>query len=240
MLRKKTRLGIISYCDHIRTYAHVNHQFYANYHGYTYINDIAPTHHSPFKNKIEKILKYMDLFDYVFWIDDDAFFLQYDKPLLDFVAKNKKYDLIFCKSPINQGKWTYLSSGNFFMKSNKKTRDFLESCLQTDLETIRPQWNEDEDGMFTNGDQDIMVHLLKRDNRFNAPNFHTCLNYIKFNTRAFHFEESSAEHFLVHFTGEHKGQQSLDFAKKYALSKGLIPQKDYDSFKGIYKPPMLD
>lgn len=230
------RLGIVSYCDHLRTYAHVNHQYYAEKHGYTYINDISPTHHTPFKNKIEKLLKLMDLFDYVFWIDDDAFFLQYDKPLTDFITRNKKYSLIYCKSPVNEGKWTYLSSGNFFMKSNRKTREFLERCLTAELDDIRPDWNETEEGLFTNGDQDIMVHLLKRDSAFSSPRFHICLPYENFNTRPFHFKKKSNEHFLVHFTGNNKQQQALEFAKKFKLSPALIPQEAFDAYHGKGHP----
>lgn len=233
---QKNKIGIISYCDHIRTYASVNHQFYADQHNYTYIYDIAPTINSVYKNKIEKILKYMDLFDWVFWIDDDAFFLQYQKPLDNFLRANKKYDLIYCKSPLNQGKWTYLSSGNFFLRSNRKTKEFLLSCLSTDISVARDTWNEEEDGMFTNGDQDIMVHLLKRDKRFSKGGFSVCLPYETFNTRPFHFEKSTDEHFLVHFTGNDKNEQALDFAKKFGLSPALIPDEDFASYYGVYKP----
>jgi len=229
----KKSIGIISYCNFVRTYANVNHQYYAEHHGYTYIYDVSPTHHDVFKNKIEKILKYLDLFDWVFWIDDDAFFLQYDKRLEDFIKHNEGSDLIFCTSPVNNGKTTYLSSGNCFLKNTPRVRDFLLACLDGDLNVVKERWHE-EYGLFTNGDQDIMVDLLMNDSRFNGATFHKILPYELFNTRPFHFEKSSAEHFLVHFTGNDKQSQVIEFSKKFGLSPALIPQDAFESYNGIY------
>jgi len=232
IFRSRT-VGIISYCNFVRTYANVNHQYYADKNGYVYIYDIAPTHHDVFKNKIEKILKYLTLFDWVFWVDDDAFFLQYDQPLDKFLKGNTSADLIFCASPVNQGNKTYLSSGNFFLKNTPRVIAFLKACLETDLETAKSHW-ADEYGLFTNGDQDIIVYLLKNDPRFMSQRFHVILPYDSFNTRPFHFKEGADEHFLVHFTGNYKQKQAVEFSVKYNLCPALISQEDFDSYFGIY------
>lgn len=230
------KIGIISYCDKIRTYASVNHQYYADRHGYTYIYDIAPTHQEVFKNKVEKLLKLIDLFDYVFWIDDDAFFTNFSQPLEPFIKKGKNADLIYCASPINNGIWTYISSGNFFLKNNRKTKAFLQAILDTPLEEVERNWDKERYGHYTIGDQDIMTHLLFTDKRFSGRNFHTVLPFEEFNTRPFHFKKSLNEHFLVHFTGKEKYQQSLDFAKRFEMSPAIIPTKEYQFYKGIYWP----
>ena len=231
------KLGIISYCDHFRTFAHINHQYYADKHGYHYIFDAAPTHRGPYHNKIEKLLKFLDLFEWVFWIDDDGFFTQYDQPLEKFLKGHEDKDLVFCKSPENvddKGNpiWTYLSSGNFFMKNTPRVREFLEACLAMTPEEIRDQWDSKKFGHFTNGDQDIMVHLLHNDERFMHENFHVCLPYEKFNTRPFHFKKKSNEHFLVHFTGNDKHGQAVTFGERLGLSHALIPQEAYEQYKG--------
>lgn len=235
-LSSSNKIGIISYCDHLRTFAHVNHKYYASKHNYHYIFDISPTLNSPFKNKIEKILELLDLFEWVFWIDDDAFFLQYDKPLDQFIKGKEQYDLIFCKSPINEGNWTYLSSGNFFLKNTPKVKEFLTACLDTNLEQAKEAWDEEKFGLFTNGDQDVMVYLLQFDPRFNSELFHARYEYDKFNTREFHFKNKSNEHFLVHFTGTEKQQQTLDFAKKFSLSAALIPAHAFNAYQGKGNP----
>lgn len=233
------RVGIVSYCDHLRTYAHVNHQYYAERHGYTYIYDIAPTHHTPYKNKAEKLLKFLDLFDWVFWIDDDAFFLQYDVPLEPFIEDKPGYDLIYCESPVNTvtkedgERWTYLSSGNFFMKNTPKVREFLQAVIDGSRDVAKENWDEETMGFYGHGEQEIMVYLLTKDERFNGPQFHTRYTYEAFNTRPFHFKKTPDEHFLVHFTNHDKHQQALEFAARFSLSPALIPQADFDTFQGV-------
>lgn len=235
MFNKKESIGIISYCDKVRTFANVNHEYYSSHNGYTYIYDISPTKSGIFLNKVEKLLKYLDLFDWVMWIDDDAFFLQHDKRIEDFIAPNRKSDLIFCKSPINpEGGWTFFSSGNFIMKNTPAVKEWLKACLNTDLNEVKQSWDADKYGIFTNGDQDIMTHLLVNDVRFNKKGFYRLLDYTEFNTRPYHFDKSPDEHFLVHFTGTDKNGQAIAFADRFNLSHALIDHNAFNSYKGIY------
>lgn len=231
------RVGIISYCDKVRTYASVNHQYYADLHKYTYIYDIAPTHESVFKNKVEKILKFIELFDYIFWIDDDAFFTRFNQPLEPFIKQGNKSDLIYCASPVNNGIWTYISSGNFFLRNTRTTKTFLEAVIQTQLKDVEERWDEGMYGHYTRGDQDIMTYLLHSDVRFSDRKFHAVLPYEEFNTRPFHFEKSLDEHFLVHFTGKRKYEQSLAFAEKFSVSDAIIPVTAHEQYNGMYGPP---
>ena len=235
----KPRIGIISYCDKVRTFATINHQFYADLHNYTYIYDIAPTKNGVFKNKVEKILKFLDLFDWVFWIDDDAFFTQYKTPLETFLEEvsDTGHELIFCNSPVNpSGGWTHISSGNFFIKNTSKNKEWLRQVLKGDLRKIEKHWDEERNGLFTNGDQDIMVDLLQNNKLFNRSGYCKIVDYTKFNTRPYHVKKKPSEHFLVHFTGNEKFQQSLDFAKSFGLSPALIPEKDFKKYHGIFSP----
>jgi hypothetical protein len=212
----------------------VNHQYYSDHHpNYTYIFDISPTNNGIFKNKLEKLRKLLPLFDYIFWIDDDAFFMQQNIKLEDLISPN--HDLTFCSSPKNNGAWTYLSSGNFFLKNTDKVKRFLDDCIALDVQTAKNNWDEEKFGAFTNGDQDLMVYLLHFDDRYKE-NFHITLPFEKFNTRPFHFTKSHDEHFLVHFTGENKNDQVKEFAKKYSLSHALIPTGELQKYKGIYEP----
>lgn len=223
------RLGIVSYCDHLRTYAHFNHQTYADMHGYTYIFDIAPTKHTHYFSKIDKISKFLDLFDWVFWIDDDAFFTNFDYDLSKVVAEYPNADFIFCKSPVNEGQWTFLSSGNFFVRNTKTSRQLLESMHTVDLHKVRQWWDSDRFGTFTNGDQDVLVYLLHT--RTNPPNF-VVLDYEAFNNRPFHYSGRLNEHFVVHFTGADKGKQAATFAQKFDLEEDLVPERLRNAYLG--------
>jgi hypothetical protein len=236
------RLGIISGCDHDRTLAAANHQYYANQQGLCYIYDTAPTGQGGYSYKLEKIAKFLsyDLFEWLFWIDDDGLFMQYDKSLTDFLDENSGPDLIFCKSPVNtfEGReiQTYISSGNFFIRNSQRSRDFIDAVRQVSLEEVKAWWNEDELGFYSNGDQDAMIYLLKTDERFSSGDFYTRLPYTAFNCRPFHFIERPDEHFLVHFTGEKKGEQIQAFAERFQLSEALIPSTELEKMHGLREP----
>ena len=236
------RLGIISGCDHDRTLAAANHQYYADKHGFCYINDIAPTEHGGYSYKLDKIMKFLrhDLFTWLFWIDDDGFFMQHNKPLTDFLDENPGPDLIFCESPVNtfEGReiQTYISSGNFFIRNTPRSRNFIDTVRQVSLEEVKAWWNEDELGFYSSGDQDAMIYLLKTDERFSSNDFYTRLPYTAFNSRPFHFADQPDEQFLVHFTGEKKADQIRAFAERFQLSEALIPQDDLEQMHGLRVP----
>lgn len=236
------RLGIISGCDHDRTLAAANHQYYADRQGLCYIYDAAPTEHGGYAYKLDKINKFLshNLFEWLFWIDDDGFFMQPDKSLVDFLDENPGPDLIFCKSPVNtfEGReiQTYISSGNFFIRNTQRSRDFIDAVRQTSLEEVKTWWNEDELGFYSNGDQDAMIYLLKTDERFNGGDFYARLPYTAFNARPFHFADRPDEQFLVHFTGENKAEQIKAFAERFQLSKALIPPTELEKMFGL-RPP---
>ena len=58
----------------------VNHKLYADTFGYDYIHCNWPTKaKNVYLNKIYYILQYIKKYDYIVWIDDDAFFFDFKK-----------------------------------------------------------------------------------------------------------------------------------------------------------------
>lgn len=214
------KIGIISYCDHVRTYAHFNHQAYADQHGYTYIFDIAPTKHATYFAKIDKIAKFLEFFDWVFWVDDDAFFTDFNQKLEDVISQYPQPDFIFCKSPINKENWTHISSGNFFIKNSPIAHKFLAELHNVDIERVEKWWDPKRFGVFTRGDQDAIVYLLHMQRP--VPEY-TILDFNRFNNRPFHYKDDLGEHFIVHFTGGNKRGQVQEFAKRFDVQEDLIP-----------------
>ncbi|RGE23167.1 hypothetical protein [Leucobacter sp. wl10] len=236
-MSRTPRIGIVSYCDHLRTYAHVNHEAYARRHGYTYIFDIAPVQTFKHNTKLEKIQKLLPLFDWLFWIDDDAFFTRPEMPLTEFLDVSRKTDFVFCESPVNDGKKTWLSSGNFFVRNTQLARQLLDDVAKDYRdERIRDWWDENDYGYYTHGDQDAFVFHFNTQPRYQRRDFVRRLSYEAFNTRPFHFEDSLDEHFLVHFTGDHKGRQAAEFAQRFDVSEALIPHQEFKRFRGVYAP----
>jgi hypothetical protein len=242
-----SRLGILSGCDRDRTLSPANHQYYAERHGYCYINDAAPEMHGRFRYKLDKISKFLNhgIFDVLFWIDDDAFFMQHDKPLTPFLDQCPGNDLIACKSPMNrdlQGReiWTYFTSGSFFVRNTPLAREFFDACRTIPIERMEEWWDESRHGLNTHGDQSIMVYLLHEDPRFNGPDFHRILPFEAFNSRTFHFTERVDQHFLLHFCGGagSKEQQIAEFAARFGVNTAFIPEDALAGMHGLRKPAL--
>lgn len=175
-----------------------NHYAYARTHGYTYIGCDWPTAATNrYMTKFMYVRHYLNLFDYVFWIDDDAFFLQPQKGLDDFIPASDKL-ASFCRSPTNKEIFTYLSSGQFLIRGGAESTAFIDAITSTDLDTVEAWWREDM-GMFTKGDQDAIVFLLHTDPRFqDRLSLH---DYSAFNSRIADLEDTPENVFLLHFTG---------------------------------------
>ena len=230
------RLGIVSYSDKLRTLAHANHELYARAHGYTYIFDIAPTENWKYFAKLEKIAKFLPLFDWLFWIDDDAFFMQRHVPLTRFLEAVPEATVVFCESPVNEDKWTWLSSGNFFIRNTPLAAQFLQDVIATDREAVERWWDSSVYGHYTKGDQDAIVYQLVTNPLYSQPGFLVRLPFEAFNSRPTHFTESAKDQFLVHVTGGDKRGQAQRFGERFNLPESLTYWNELKALKGIYRP----
>jgi hypothetical protein len=176
--------------------SYINHRAYCSRHGYTYIYCNWPTgQKNRYLNKLEYLKEYIGLFDFVFWIDDDAFFIDLDVPLSKFLPRSNEFFSV-CSSPTNRKIHTYISSGQLFLRCDATSKDFIDEVLSCDLDAVRKWWPS-EMGFFTNGDQDSMIYLLHTDARF--------LNYSRYSFDAFNSRVEDLlngdEVFVLHFTG---------------------------------------
>lgn len=181
--------------------ANINHYIYCEIHGYTYINCNWPTKApNRYMNKIEYIKHYYHFFDYIFWIDDDAFFIDMKKGLEEFLP-HKEIFLSICGSPDYKAIHTYISSGQFMIKCSDIGKKFIDEICNIDLSMVKDWW-DDSLGYFTNGDQDAMVYLLKTDPVYKHG--YERYHYSKFNSRVDDiFKQDGIEGvFIVHITGK--------------------------------------
>ena len=113
-------LMIVSGSSRVRTAAPLNHALYAGSIGVPYFFDVAPTRVDRiYFHKLEVIRAYLPLAEWLFWIDDDAFFTDFRVDLRQFLADVGDKELVFCKSPVNpRGGWTWMSSGQFFIRNS--------------------------------------------------------------------------------------------------------------------------
>ena len=203
----------------------VNHKIYADKFGYTYINCNWPTKISnPYFNKINYLLSYVDLFDYLVWIDDDAFFYNFDKDIMDYKPIGDNI-VSFCKSPDYKKLKTYISSGQFIMKCSDLAKEFLKETLIVDLKEVKKWWKPNL-GYFSNGDQDAFVYLLL--NNFKYKSKVAIYNYKNFNSRVDNlFGEDEHQPLVLHFTGtvEVKNSDYLKVQRHFNLNSSLVPEE---------------
>lgn len=180
--------------------SYINHKFYCDHHGYTYIySPWSGSQKNRYLNKLEYLKFYLPHFDYLFWIDDDAFFINMDQRLEDFLPKSESIVSI-CKSPDYKSLKTFFSSGQFFIKNSHLSHQLLDRALQIDLSMVKDWWTP-QYGYFTGGDQDILVYLSQSDPNY-AGKF-DLWDYYHFNSR---FENlmgvGNPNIFVLHFTGK--------------------------------------
>lgn len=187
-----------------------NHRAYCNEHGYTYVNCAWPSGQTnPYLNKLAYILEYIGFFDFIFWIDDDAFFLGIERPLTEFLPPDGKC-LSICSSPGFKQLKTFFSSGQFVLRCDALGKDFILSAMNLSVDTVKDWWSP-EYGFYTGGDQDRMVYLCHADERFRQA--YELWDYKHFNSRTANlFGEDPHEVFILHFTGTHR-TKSADYAR---------------------------
>lgn len=221
------RVKIVSGTDNPLLRSDQNHQAYAARHGYDYVFDTAiydglP---SPHFRKLLSVLNALDDADWVFWLDDDAYFTQLNVPLETFLTGvGDDVFLVLCSSPVNpSGRWTFINSGVFFIRNDARSRTFLHRVLETPVETARAWWDATRFGMFTNGDQDSMVYVLSNNDLLHCA---MILPYQAFNARPYHFKERLDEFFLVHFPGvPDKGAAVAQFGARFGSDAALLPSR---------------
>src|SRR5690606_12215220 len=116
--------------------SYINHKAYCDHHGYSYIHCNWPTgSRNPYFNKVRYLKAYVLHFDYLFWIEDDAFFLDFETPL-DFLFPKSDEFLSICLGPDFKNIKTFISSGQFLLKCDEVGKSFINALEEVDLKMV--------------------------------------------------------------------------------------------------------
>ena len=209
--------------------APINHRIYSQRHGYDYLFDATPYPiSSPYDQKTYAVLAAMKRTkaDWIFWIDDDGYFMDHSIPLARFLPADPNVDFIFCRSPVNpKGQWTVINAGIYFVRNSASARALLEELLVTDMRVVEKWWNEKEHGMFIpDGDQERFVYLFL--SRGMVGTKVIILDYTAFNARPYHFKSRYDEHFICHLASHRDKAIPLnDMRTRFGLDRYLMPEK---------------
>jgi hypothetical protein len=123
----------MSYTDNIKSYSSIAEKInekYAKKNGYDFkvfshkMNDRAPQWCKI--SVINELLSY-NKYDYIFWIDSDAFFNKHDFKLENIINKNKNEEIIICDDIKNSGgRKNAINTGTIFVKCSEWSKKFFK------------------------------------------------------------------------------------------------------------------
>ena len=120
-------------CDFVEV-SSTNHMNYCLKHGYSYINEMYREEEykdfHPTWIKIFSLLKNIDNYDYIVWIDSDCVFIKDDLKIEDLIQKD--VDLILPKMEMDKNhgtSWTSTSTGFMVFKRSQWSKNLLQYLI---------------------------------------------------------------------------------------------------------------
>lgn len=217
-----TSLLILSAATRVRTPACLNHRVYADRYGLQYLFDMTPgAIPSALDQKVASVRRALKAHEWLFWIDDDAFFTNLEFDIRSLASEDA--DLVICQSPINpEGGWTFVNFGAFLVRRTPAMVELFDAVASTDLESVRATWDSDRHGLFTNTDQDALVHQLTRADAPWSERWQR-LDWTAFNCRPYHYVRHPREHAVCHFAGaDPKMDHVRAFASRMRTTTALV------------------
>ncbi len=209
----KNKTIIISGADSYRYDAHINHQKYAEAQGINYKFHKSDNLPNPFFTKCYAILdSFSKGYEYVLWIDDDAFFIdlnwdctsifkQYDKDVIVTQGRTNK------KSGI-----TLFNNGVMFIRKTPNMVDLFTSIPKTPWEEMEANWKSNW-GPCQGNDQPRMIYLTQT----KYPDTVQILAYPGFNAHEITFKQRKkfldTKPPIAHITGTNKAGKIQRFTQ---------------------------
>lgn len=240
MKPQMTTIQVISSHSAPSTNAPLNHRLYCKKWGYTYLFDATPYENkSPFDQKTQAILANLQRAEWLVWVDDDVYFMDQSRQLVDFIPNDDQIDLIICDSPVNNdGHWTFINSGVMLIRNSDFTQRFFAAVLQTNLTEVVEWWDTSQYGMFTNTDQDCIAYQIET--MGGAKERVQIIPYLALNARVCDFSSSPTECFIWHLAGiKNKMLAVRALRRRFRLSECLTDACAFRESSKMYSHSMF-
>lgn len=214
----KDKTTIISGADSYRYNAHVNHQRYANKHGIDYKFHLSKGLENPFFTKCYAILdSFKNYYEYVIYIDDDAFFINEDWNCLS-VFKQYAEDVIVTQGRTNKKSGiTLFNNGVMFIRNTPAMQNLFAEIPNVDWDNMKKNWNQ-EWGPCVGNDQPRMIYLTQT----KYPETVKILDYPGFNAHEITFKQRKnfmqTKPPIAHITGTNKEGKIQRFTEVTGIS----------------------
>lgn len=241
---QRPNICIVSGADEIRLRSYINHSIYAQVHGIDYRLEcgIAEGVGNKFFYKTSIIERVLPKYEWIVWMDDDTFITDFTRDafraLID-EAEREGYFLVLAEGPLEpNGFWSVVNTGVMLIKNCGESFDMLRMMDDEHLAVAEDWWDEQRHGVFTGGDQDLVVWWLETSGLMDRIRIveHTVLN-----SRGHYYTDSLTDAFVMHFCGyPDKEWGVVRFAKRFGVGQELVPDELLERFSVRVRSPMSD
>lgn len=212
----KNKMKIISGADSYRYGAHINHQRYAEAQGIDYEFHKSENLPNPYFTKCYAILDSFNKgYEYVLWIDDDAFFIDQDWNCTSIYSQYPE-DVIVVKGRAKKNGTTMFNNGIMFIRNTENMQDLFTSIPTTPWQYLIKNWKQ-EYGPLTGNDQPRMICITQE----RYPQSVKILDYPNFNAHEIEFHKSKdfikSNPPIVHITGQNKESKISRFIRNTGI-----------------------
>lgn len=218
---------IVSGADFVAIHSYVNHSVYAREFGYDFRFEagVAEAVENVFFFKTAAIERVIERYDWVVWLDDDTFVTDFSVDrignLID-AAETEGRSFVVARGPLEpNGFFSFLNSGVMLLKNCPENLEMLRAMNDESLELARLWWNESRFGVFTGGDQDIIIWMLHERDWLSRTKV---VDHLELNSRTHHYKTGLQDAFICHFCGHWDKNLSIaQFAQRFGVNQALVP-----------------
>lgn len=239
---QEPKICLVSGGDEIRLRSYVNHSIYARIHKIDYRLEcgIDKGITNKFFYKTSIISRILPLYDWIVWIDDDAFFTDLQNDNIRRLVGEAELSgdfLVIAEGPMEpNGFWSAINTGVFALKNNPRSFELLSQMSGNGLESARSWWDGSKYGVFTGGDQDIFTWWLATHGDFEGVRV---VSHEQLNSRGHYYVNGLNDAFVMHFCGYPDKEWGVaKFAKKWNVGQELVPEELLDLYSVRTRSPM--
>lgn len=218
-------IAIVSGCDKLRYASYVGHQLYARKHDLAYHLELAPfAGAAGYWHKAAALGQHLEKHDWLVWLDDDAFITDIESDWLRreiAAAERTGAWLVIAPSAEDElnGAWAAYNTGVFAVRNCAQGRELVGPLNAPNLDEVERWWDATRLGMFTRGDQDVLVWFVESQGHRDS------IRWVEprgWNARPWHYTRSLKDAPVCHFPGHPDTSLAIhDFARRLGTDMTL-------------------
>lgn len=238
------KITIVSGGDEIRLRSYVNHKIFSLEHGFDYRLEIGlgGKIESKFDYKFNCILNSLGGTDWLVWVDDDVYFTDFASENIEMLINDAEIEgnqIIIAEGPLEpNGFWSKINTGVMIIRNSDAALGILEKAKSTPLKEVKVAWSDANDGLYTNGDQDQLWHVIREDGLVDS-GVVRIVEHSLLNSRGHYYKSSLSDNFAMHFCGYPDKELGVSiFAKKWGIGQEIVPRDLLDKYGVSVRSPL--